>query len=457
MQRLMAGLARVVTNTFFRRIDVLGREHVPDTGPVIFACNHPNALMDGWLLTAHCGRAPLCFLVHAKLWNYPVLGFLLDRAGAVPVSPRAESGEASDNSVAFDRLYAVLAAGGSVGIFPEGVSHVESQLGAIKTGTARVALEAAARRRARVAIVPCGLNYLHRHRFRSQVLLEFGAPIEVGDDLAAAYKEDPLAVVRGLTDAIAAALAGVTLNAPDWNTLRFAQIARRLYKPSKSRLSPAQYVELNRRFLAGYLKDPDDAELRALRRDAEEYQARLDMLGLKDHQLRKPVSPVTVARRITARALLMLLLLPLAVPAALVYLPVGWVAAAVGSRFSYEQDDEATLKVFATLAMLPVLYLALVLFAGMHAGGLWAAIMAVLLVVSTLASIRLLEAEASLFLSTVSMLRITRLDREIVELRELRRALVTRVRTIVDQRTPPGMQRLFDRPDFADDPAGAVP
>lgn len=456
MQRLVVGLARVITNTFFRRIDVLGREHVPDTGPVIFAGNHPNALMDGWLLTAHCGRAPLRFLVHAKLWNYPVLGFLLDRAGAVPVSPRAERGEASDNSAAFDRLHAVLAAGESVGIFPEGVSHVESQLSSIKSGTARIALESAARKQTLVTIVPCGLNYLHRHRFRSQVLLEFGAPIEVGEDRGDAYARDPVTAVRELTAAIAGALMGVTLNAPDWNTLRFAQIARRLYKPAKARLTPAQYVELNRRFLAGYMQAQDDPELQAFRRDAEDYQARLDMLGLKDHQLRKPVSPALAARRITARGLLMLLLLPLAVPAALVHLPVGWVAAAVGSRFSYEQDDEATLKVFATLAVLPVLYVALVVFVGMQAGGAWAAVMAVLLVVSTFASVRLLEAEASLFLSTISMLRITRLDREIADLRELRRALVTRVRSIVDQRTPAGLQRLFDEPDFADDPPGAV-
>jgi glycerol-3-phosphate O-acyltransferase / dihydroxyacetone phosphate acyltransferase len=455
MQRLMAGLARVITSTFFRRIDVLGTDHVPGHGPVIFACNHPNALMDGWLLTAHCGREPLRFLVHAKLWEYPVLGFLLARAGAIPVRPRAEAGETGDNSAALDELSAVLAGGDSVGIFPEGISHVESRLATIKTGTARVALKAAAANEARVTIVPCGLNYLHRHRFRSQVLLEFGTPLEIGDERLIAYAKNPEAAVRALTAEIAAALASVTLNAPDWNTLRFAQIARRLYKPEKTRLTPAQYIELNRRFLAGYLEAPEDPELEAFRRDTEDYQARLDMLGLKDHQLRKPIDPATAARRITTRGLLMLLLLPLAVPAALVHLPVGWVAAAVGSRFSYEQDDEATLKVFATLALLPLFYLALVILVGVQAGGAWAAVTALLLLVSTLASVRLLEAEASLFLSTVSMLRITRLDREIADLRELRRTLVTRVRSIVDQRIPAGMRRLFDDVDFTDKPAGA--
>ena len=66
-------LVRVITNTFFRRIDVAGIENVPAKGPVIFAGNHPNALMDGFLLTAKCGRWPLHFMANAKLWQYPIL------------------------------------------------------------------------------------------------------------------------------------------------------------------------------------------------------------------------------------------------------------------------------------------------------------------------------------------------------------------------------------------------
>ena len=50
--RLIISLIRIVANTFFRRIDVVGLENIPAEGPVIFAGNHPNALMDGWLLIA---------------------------------------------------------------------------------------------------------------------------------------------------------------------------------------------------------------------------------------------------------------------------------------------------------------------------------------------------------------------------------------------------------------------
>ena len=67
LERLVISLVRIITSTFFRRIEVAGLENVPPTGPVIFAGNHPNALMDGWLLTAKCARWPLYFLANAGI------------------------------------------------------------------------------------------------------------------------------------------------------------------------------------------------------------------------------------------------------------------------------------------------------------------------------------------------------------------------------------------------------
>ena len=195
VQRLIKALIRTITNTFFRRVDVVGLENVPGEGPVIFAGNHPNALMDGWLLTARCGRWPLHFMGNAKLWRYPLLGRALDAMGAVPVYPRSEYGDKADNQGAFETLYEVIEAGNCMGVFPEGISHAESQLTELKTGTARIALEVSARGKANVVIVPSGLNYINRHRFRSQVLIEFGEPIEIDDEWVRRYRDDEEAAV----------------------------------------------------------------------------------------------------------------------------------------------------------------------------------------------------------------------------------------------------------------------
>jgi len=449
LQFFVIALVQLITGTFFRRIDVIGTENVPREGPVIFAGNHPNALMDGWLLTAKCGRWPLHFLANAKLWSYRGLGPLLDASGAVPVYRREEHEGEVDNQQAFDRVYEVIQSRNCMGIFPEGVSHAESRLVKLKTGTARIALEAATRGTEDLTIIPCGLSYIHRHRFRSQVLIEFGEPIEIDVQWTRAYGADQQAAVRSLTARIGEALSSVTLNAPDWGTLRFIQAVRRLYKPSSAVLTPGQYVELSRRFVDGYLETMDDPDMQRMRRDVENYQARLDMLGLKDYQLRQPLTLSLAFRRVFFRSLLMLLVLPFAIPGALLHLPVGWLVALVGERFSYEMDDIATLKVFSTMLLLPLLYAVVAMIVGFNFGLWWALFALVALPFSFFASVRLMEAEAGLFTSMQSLLRLARLGGEVDDLRTTRAELAEMVRELVEQRADPDLPRMFTGEDFA--------
>ena len=447
--RMVILLIRIITDTFFRRIDVVGIENVPADGPAIFAGNHPNALMDGWLLTAKCGRWPLHFMANAKLWKYRLLAPLLNATGAVPVYRREDQDGEVDNQKAFEKLYEVIESGNCMGVFPEGVSHVESQLAKLKTGTARIALSVAARGKVNVKVIPCGLNYIHRHRFRSQVLIEFGDPIVIDDQWVQDYQRDEQATVRRLTEHLAEALINVTLNAPDWRTLRFIQTARRLYKPSWAALSPGNYVELSRRFVDRYLQSAEDPELQAFRDDVENYQARLDMLGLKDYQLRQPVTLAHAFRKVILRSMTMLALLPIAIPGALLHLPVGWIAATVGERFSYEMDDIATLKVLATILLLPVLYLAIAIFVGVYFGFWWAIVAVMALSFSFFASVRLIEAEAGLLNSMLSILRLARLGSDVDELRAARAVLVAKVRALAERLADPDVPRMFTDQDFS--------
>jgi glycerol-3-phosphate O-acyltransferase/dihydroxyacetone phosphate acyltransferase len=446
--RLIISLIRIVANTFFRRIDVVGLENIPADGPVIFAGNHPNALMDGWLLIAKCQRWPLYFLANAKLWKYRLLGPILEATGAVPVYRREEHDGEVDNQQAFEKVHEIIESGKCMGIFPEGISHAESQLIKLKTGTARIALSVAARGRTGIRIVPCGLNYIHRHRFRSQVLIEFGEPIDIGEKWVRDYEKDEQETVRQLTEHLTQALRSVTLNAPDWRTLRFIQTARRLYKPSSAELTPGQYVELSRRFVDRYLAAIDDPEMQAFRDEVEDYQSRLEMLGLKDYQLRSPVTLSHAFRKVMLRSLTMLALLPLAIPGALVHLPVGWIAATVGEHFSYEMDDIATLKVFATILLLPLIYLMIAIVVGVYFGIWWALIAMIALSFSFIASVRVIEAEAGLLMSMMSVLRLTRLGSEVEDLRNTRTALVNTVRSLADRFSDPTVPRMFAAEDF---------
>ncbi|MDP6580001.1 MAG: lysophospholipid acyltransferase family protein [Vicinamibacterales bacterium] len=445
---VLVWFVRLVVNTFFRRIEVIGREHVPAEGPVIFAGNHPNALMDGFVVATRCGRLPVHFMGNGKLWQYRLMGAFLDALGSVPVYPRAEHGDAASHEAAFARLFQVLEAGSCMGIFPEGISHTGSQLARLKTGTARIALAVAARRKVRVTIVPCGLTYMHRHRFRSQALLHFGAPIVIDDAWLTAYGDTDVETVRRLTDHLAAALAQLTLNAPDWETLRFIHTARRLYKPSSARLTPETYVELSRRFVERYLATAGEPDMQRFRNDVERYQARLDLLGLRDHHLRESVGVLDAWKGVLWRSLAVVALLPLALPGALFHLPVGWVAMTAGERLSYDQDDVATLKVITVVLLLPVVYVGVGTLIGLGTGIWWGLAVITALPLSFLAFVKIVEIQANLTLATVTHLRLGRFAREVAELRATRGQLVARVREVADKYADRSLPRVFSRREF---------
>ncbi len=446
--RVLIWFIRLVVNTFFRRIEVVGRAHVPAEGAVIFAGNHPNALMDGFVVATMCGRRPVHFMANAKLWRYPLMSTFLDALGAVPVYPRQEHGVAASNEAAFARLFAVLEAGSCMGIFPEGISHTGSQLVRLKTGTARIALAVAARRKVRVTLVPCGLTYTHRHRFRSQALLHFGDPIVVDEKWLAAYATSEVDTVHAFTDSIAGALAKVTLNAPDWETLRFIHTARRLYKPTSAHLTPGTYVELSRRFVEGYLATAADPDIQRLRHDVEDYQAHLDLLGLKDHHLRASLGVLDAWRGMLWRSVAVIALLPLAIPGALCHLPVGWVAITAAARLSDDRDDVATLKVITSVLLLPFVYVGAGILVGLTVGLWWGVAVTTVLPLSFLAFVKVVEMQVNMTLATLTHLRLSRFSQEVGKLRKTRSRLVERVRMIADTHADPSLPRVFSRRDL---------
>jgi glycerol-3-phosphate O-acyltransferase/dihydroxyacetone phosphate acyltransferase len=281
------------------------------------------------------------------------------------------------------------------------------------------------------------------------VLIEFGEPIRIDDEWIRRFETDERDAVRQLTEHLADSLTAVTLNAPDWSTLRFVQAARRLYKPATANLAPSEFVELNRRFMEAYLNTADNPEIVQLRNKVDDYQTRLDALGLKDYQLRKKISVVKAARRIMLRSMTMLLLLPMAIPGVLLHLPAGWLAAYVGERFSYEEDDIATLKVFAALTLLPLVYLIVAFLIGSYFGAFWAVVVVVGLTISFSASVWIIEAQATLLVSMVSILRRTRLRTEIENLQSIRAELVESIRSLVESNYDLEAPRMFSEKDFS--------
>jgi len=204
----LRGLAEVITDFFFDELDVHGAERVPVDRPVILAANHHSGLMDAMLLYATTPR-DLQAVGKSTLWKIWPLRPFLAAGRVIPIYRLRDGG--GDNSNAFEAVAAALADGGAVGIFVEGTSHDLPGLERIRTGTARMTFDAIQVGAAPV-IVPVGLVFEDRERFRSDALVRFGQPI----DVAAAFPHgtsDDREAVRELTAAIESGLREV---APTW-------------------------------------------------------------------------------------------------------------------------------------------------------------------------------------------------------------------------------------------------
>ncbi len=442
--RLMCRFLRLVVRVFFRQVEVVGLEHVPQDGAVIFAGNHPNSLIDPLLIITTCGRV-VHFAAKDVLFRSRLFRPVLRALGAVPIARKTDhEGGALDNTSAFEALYGVLGTGRAMGIFPEGLSHNEAQLSRLKTGAARIAFGAAERyAQSRIRIVPCGLTYVHRKRFRSRALVQFGPPIDVDQGRLAEHAKDEQAAVRRLTVDIDTGLRALTVNAEDWPTLRVLDGVRRLYQPHDIALEDR--IELARRFASVYPTVKDVPEVVALYGRMEGYLHRLEDAGLSDRDLRRPVGAAEALRRTALNVLLIGVWLPLALPGLVLHAPLGLMATVGGSRLSPRKDVVGTSKLIIGILGVLAVYVGLVGWVVWQYGWLGGALTTLLLPICGYATLRVLECTHSLRRLGRRLWRSARLGREAEMLRAERDALEAAVVVAVDRFRPAEMVPLFPR------------
>jgi glycerol-3-phosphate O-acyltransferase / dihydroxyacetone phosphate acyltransferase len=378
--RSFRALVRLVLRIFFREVEVAGAERLPAGRPLVLVANHVNGLIDPLLLAGPLPlRTPPRFLAKSTLWRNPLVRPFLALAGAIPVYRRQDEGaDPGKNAETFVRCHELLAQGGALALFPEGVSHSDPALKPLKTGAARIVLEAERRFPGLgVRIMPAGLLFDRKETFRSRALVQVGEPIDPSPEIAL-DAADPVAAARVLTARIDEALKHLTLNYETWEEAHLIARAADLYRHRAPELpgrgSLAEGYAFRRAFLDGYqdLRGRHPEKVAAAAACVREYDALLQAAGLRDDQVGAAYPPSPVAR-FAGRSLLRLLVhLPLAaVGTVLNYPPYRLVGEVVQRVLRLSSDQTATFKVFGALLFFPLAWIAEGLLAGRYLG-IWA-------------------------------------------------------------------------------------
>ncbi|MGD0980565.1 MAG: lysophospholipid acyltransferase family protein [Solirubrobacteraceae bacterium] len=131
--------ARAILQPFFHvyfRMSRSGMEHVPKSGPVIFAANH-RSFLDPFVIGT-LTRRPVYYVAKKELFLHPVAGWLMSRLGGFPIDRGGGDVEAMDTA------RRILERGDCVVIFPEGTRTRPGPLGNPHRGVGRLALQTGA-------------------------------------------------------------------------------------------------------------------------------------------------------------------------------------------------------------------------------------------------------------------------------------------------------------------------
>ena len=191
--RFVQSIFFVIFKIIFR-LEIIGRENIPQKGPLVIASNHIS-LLDPPLVGTASSR-PVNFMAKEELF-VPILGDIYKSLGAFPVKRGASDRNAIKNALS------ILRAGKVLGIFPEGTRSKTGKLGPAGSGTLGIASKAKA------TVVPTaivGSNLKWQKTFWPKIKIIFGEPLvfpqdaELGKEELEAMTDKMMERIRNLLE-----------------------------------------------------------------------------------------------------------------------------------------------------------------------------------------------------------------------------------------------------------------
>jgi 1-acyl-sn-glycerol-3-phosphate acyltransferase len=357
---------RAALFAFFRRVDVQGRERVPAQGATLIVANHTNAFVDPVLVLTRLRRT-VTLTAKSTLRGHPLLAVIIRALHVIEFhrsQDRAEGADPARNVDAFEACRQRLAQGGCVVIFPEGVSHSDPEMRPFRSGAARIALDFLdGTPGASLTLVPAGLHYEAKERFRSRAGVVFGEPFDAGSW----RREHPNAQARDFTAELEQRIRALTANFTSERDVQLFARATEVLRVSSTQLPPlgwdvpydyASDVSIMHRLQDGHawLARERPEQLAALDQRITALYTELDRLGVSANELFLGMGFFRAAFFVVRELEVMLVGAPMAAWGAINHALPYLTLRTLVKRMSKDRDHFASNAVFLAMPIVPFFY-----------------------------------------------------------------------------------------------------
>ncbi|TSB46896.1 lysophospholipid acyltransferase family protein [Alkalicoccobacillus porphyridii] len=158
-------VCRTYLSTMYK-VEIEGKENIPDEGGVLLCCNHISNL-DPPFLGAYIKR-PTRYMAKQELFEKPILKQLLPKLGAFPVKRGGADKQTLRKGISYLNDNEIL------GLFPEGTRSKDGKLGKGLAGAGFFALKTDA------VVIPCAI--IGEYKRGKPLKLVYGEPIDLSKE-----------------------------------------------------------------------------------------------------------------------------------------------------------------------------------------------------------------------------------------------------------------------------------
>jgi 1-acyl-sn-glycerol-3-phosphate acyltransferase len=174
-------MIRTTASLYFEKVNIKGLENIPQEGPVILACNHPNSFLDALIITVYYKR-PIFYIARGDAFKRPFGKKMLSFLNNVPIFRKEEGmkDNLSKNEETFSYCMDVLKEGDTILLFSEGLCENEWYLRPLRKGTGRLVYDAwnDPEIGGTLKVIPVTTNYSGWHGSGNSTFVELLKPIE---------------------------------------------------------------------------------------------------------------------------------------------------------------------------------------------------------------------------------------------------------------------------------------